>query len=99
MSGDQRRREEDEGARGARASGLKGPLELIGPVHLEREQRHGQPLRGLSQETELRGVDRWIPYGQNIRTRLSTGGYTSYHHPLFGLSSAPLSQILTGNMD
>jgi putative transposase len=43
--------------------------------------------------------DMLYPYGQNIRTHLFTGDYTSYHHPHFGLSSAPLSQILSGLMD
>ena len=43
--------------------------------------------------------DMLYPYGQNIRTHLFTGDYTSYHHPHFGLSSAPLSQILIGPMD
>jgi transposase InsO family protein len=42
---------------------------------------------------------RWTHYGQNIRTRLPTGDYAAYHRPHFGLSSASLSQILTGNMD
>jgi len=40
-----------------------------------------------------------ISYGQNIRTRFPTGGYAPYNHPRFGLSSSPLSWILTGNMD
>src|SRR5712692_9874573 len=40
-----------------------------------------------------------LPYSQNIRTRFPTGGYTPYHRPHFGLSSAPLSPILTVNMD
>src|SRR6266699_3900118 len=39
------------------------------------------------------------PYGQNIRTRVFPGGYAPYHRPHFGLSSAPLSPILTINMD
>jgi hypothetical protein len=38
-------------------------------------------------------------YGQNIRTRLPTGGYASYHRPHFGLSSAPLSPILSVTMN
>src|SRR5215475_4222360 len=40
-------------------------------------------------------VEEPFPYGQNIRTRLPTGGYASYHRPHLGLSSAPLSQILS----
>jgi hypothetical protein len=39
------------------------------------------------------------PHGQNIRTRLSPGGSISYHRLHVGLSSAPLSQRRTGNMD
>ena len=41
----------------------------------------------------------WTPSSQNIRTRLSTGGYASYQCLHFGLSFAPLSPILTVHMD
>src|SRR6266446_8748193 len=40
-----------------------------------------------------------LPYSQNIRTRLPTGGYDPSHRPHFSLSSAPRSPILTGNTD
>jgi hypothetical protein len=40
-----------------------------------------------------------MSYSQNIRTRLSIGDYTPYQRLRFGLSSVPLSPILTSNMD
>src|SRR5467141_4448504 len=39
------------------------------------------------------------PYSQNIRTRLSTGGYVPLPSPHFNLSSGLPSRILIGNMD
>src|SRR5467141_2090158 len=39
------------------------------------------------------------PYSQNIRTRLSTGGYVPLPSPHCNLSSGLPSRILTGNMD
>src|SRR2546428_2102079 len=39
------------------------------------------------------------PYSQNIRTRLSTGGYAPYHRRTSPCLPAPPSRILTGNRD
>jgi hypothetical protein len=44
-------------------------------------------------------VMKWTPYSQNIRTCLPTGDYASYRRPHFGLSIAPLSPILIGNLN
>ena len=48
---------------------------------------------------ELRWPDGIISYSQNIRTRLSTGGYAPYHRRTSTCLPAPPSRILTGNRD